>query len=80
MFHLGWSAPISITSITFYKIRELLQKLSETEFILLAQLQTMPTPDFHLSVDIPKAETKVGIDVILVFNIELGAQDRSHEQ
>lgn len=54
--------------------------MSETEFILLAQLQTMPTPDFHLSVDIPKAETKVGIDVILVFNIELGAQERSHEQ
>lgn len=40
----------------------------------------MPTLDFHLSVDIPKAETKVGVDVTLRFNIESGAQERSHEQ
>lgn len=40
----------------------------------------MPTLDFQLSVDIPKAETKVGIDIILIFNTHLGAQERSHEQ
>lgn len=40
----------------------------------------MPTLDFHLSVDIPKEEIKVGTDVILRFNIQLGAQERSHEQ
>lgn len=40
----------------------------------------MPTLDFHLSVDIPKAETKAGIDIMLIFNIQLGAQEGSHEQ